>query len=749
MTTVAEPKTVQLAPSIGRLVSSLRGQIRRYVFVEGAAAVVTFLGLAFWATLALDWFFEPDRWVRLLLVISMAAGGAILIARLIVARLVRPLPNASLALILERRFPQFRESLLTAVELSGQPHVSPVHEALLRHTNEDAAAHASHLSASDVFDLQPLRKQLVLAAVLCAATLSFAFSSPAALRLWAERMILLSDALWPRQARLEIDGFESGVVKVARGSDLEIVARADTSKPLIPSVVQVRYRMEGGNRDNISMNRLGVADPKRDRYQEYSYTFRGILSSIHFDVVGGDDAVRNLWIQVVESPAVVQPMLECVYPKYMNLPPRTLPITGAMQIPFGTDITLVAKANKDLVSVQIDSPLEEPPPAPAVVTIGDQAADRRGFRYAIGPLRHDKTLALTLLDADGIRNREAMRAILAVVPDEPPKLTLQLRGIGPAVTPLARIPIFGQITDDYGVSYAWYEFTVDQQPPVMRPATIPTGNPIQIALDDGVELRPLALTPGQKLALTVKANDRFNLGNGPNAGSSERWALDVVTPAQLRMMLETREMGLRQRFETIIQEVQEARDLLARMAFGEAAVRAEEKAKTEPDDPSPAASGNPAERALAARQLRVERAIQNGRKNAHEIQGVAESFDDIVLQMVNNRIDTEELMARLRDGIADPLRRVSQQQLPAIERQLEKLRDVLGDERLGPPLRTEVVRQLDALLATLRQVLDRMVELESFNKAIEELRKIIDEQKKLNEQTKQRQKEKLRDLLQE
>ena len=40
--------------------------------------------------------------------------------------------------------------------------------------------------------------------------------------------------------------------------------------------------------------------------------------------------------------------------------------------------------------------------------------------------------------------------------------------------------------------------------------------------------------------------------------------LDVVTPEQLRALLESRELVLRQRFESIMREMTETRDLLAR-----------------------------------------------------------------------------------------------------------------------------------------------------------------------------------------
>ena len=78
--------------------------------------------------------------------------------------------------------------------------------------------------------------------------------------------------------------FPGGVRKVARGSDVDIVVRADTSMPRVPKVVEIRYREEGGVRGRAAMNRVGEADPAKDRYQEFMYTRRNVLSPIRFDV---------------------------------------------------------------------------------------------------------------------------------------------------------------------------------------------------------------------------------------------------------------------------------------------------------------------------------------------------------------------------------------------------------------------------------------------------------------------------------
>jgi hypothetical protein len=164
-----------------------------------------------------------------------------------------------------------------------------------------------------------------------------------------------------------------------------------------------------------------------------------------------------------------------------------------------------------------------------------------------------------------------------------------------------------------------------------------------------------------------------------------------------------------------------------------------EKAK-KPEELSP-------ERLLALRTMRVERGLQNSEKDAHEILGVAESFSDIREELINNRIDTEELKLRLENGIAAPLRQVAGEMFPELDRRLDRLQATLTDEGVSAEHLAQSTQQLDLILGAMRRVLARMIELEDFNEAVELLREIVESQKQLQDQTKQRQKQKLRDLL--
>ena len=149
------------------------------------------------------------------------------------------------------------------------------------------------------------------------------------------------------------------------------------------------------------------------------------------------------------------------------------------------------------------------------------------------------------------------------------------------------------------------------------------------------------------------------------------------------------------------------------------------------------------------RFLRAQGALTNCHKGAPEVQGVAESIDDIYKQFVNNRIDTAELKNRLKGKIAEPLHRIADSMFPDLGRRIEELQAVLDDSSRAPALRDAAQQQAQAILLAMQTVRDHMIDLEDFNEAVDLLRKIIDMQKQLHQDTQKRHNEKIRDLLQE
>jgi hypothetical protein len=591
---------------------------------------------------------------------------------------------------------------------------------------------------------------------------------PGTLRVWAGRNLLLSPKPWPRAIRLEAVGFVDGAVKVASGTDFDLLVRAlpgDVQPPVVPASIEVRYAVAGGARGRRTMSRLGAGSAAADSprgeahrvLQQYELTFHGILSPIRFDVVGGDVRLHDLEIRVVPSPTLTEIELEYIYPAYMERPNSRMPVAGAMSVPVGTRLVLRGRANKELRAVRIDAgDVDKRAVPPRQLAADELTADRRGFACALPPLTRDTTLALSLIDVDGIKSREPIPLALIAVADDPPQAAVQLVGIGSAVTPQARLPVAGRITDDYGIAKVWYEYCVEGK----RPGTVPLAalarHPAEFSLSDvALEAGPLGLVPGQRLSLAVKAADLCDLGHGPNVGSSEAWVLDVVSPEELRVMLEARELVLRQRLEAVVEETSETRDLLLRMDFSIAGKAAPPAAGQNPGKPAGAEPGEAPAAAenLSAEELSLRRgdraatAVQNCRKNAQETLGLAESIDDIRQQLANNRIDTEELKNRLGAGIAEPLRLISGEMFPELERRLEGLQAAVADLQAAPPRRDAARQQADDILLAMRQVLGRMVEMEDFNALVERLRVLVQLQHDLATRTQQQHKQRIRDLL--
>ena len=330
-------------------------------------------------------------------------------------------------------------------------------------------------------------------------------------------------------------------------------------------------------------------------------------------------------------------------------------------------------------------------------------------------------MTVTLQDTDGITARDPFTLLLAAVPDEPPRVALDLAGVSTAVTTRARLPFVGILSDDHGLAAADVSLTRgDDQLLVpikrVRPGEtrleLPAGTPEVVSLAD------LAPSVGDQITAVVTARDACTLATGPNLGRSETWTLEVVTPDALQAMLEAREVLLRRRFETAIEDLAQARSRL------------------ESND-----------RNLEATIEQLGSAAARSRGETVEI---AAAFRGIRAEFATNDLVTPELEARLVTEIAVPLAAVAAGPLTALaEACRPDAADGLAAEG-GPVIANraaEASSRADSALAAMRAVLARMLELESFNEVVEKLRGIVETQEAIRRDTLKRQRQRARELL--
>jgi hypothetical protein len=800
-----------IAPEIRAALAGLRWRIRAYVVVEGIAVAAIWLGAAFWLSLALDYLpilagaSEMPRPIRAALLVITAAGALGLFYWYVLRRVAVRLADRSMAVLLERRYREFGDSLLTAVEMAELPErTETFNPAMLDATKRLAERKIPDVRLRNLFNFRPLVWRVLAAVGLAASVLAFATANSPFFSQAAERLWLLRDEPWPRRSKIQVVGielqrpdgvsqnaevpalltFDDGPIKVARGASFNLRVVADASA-VVPEYCSIRYWTADNEFGSVRMKKIGRVRVEESGGQQRSVQgfafdgkpFKGILSSLSFDVVGNDHRVGSYAVDVVDSPAVVETKLDCEFPAYMvdeatsSWLPRTLDyLPSGTQLPRGARVVIRGKANKDLRRVVVRNldTLEE-----TRIDVAGEGDAARSFSYPVAGLLSNLSLEVVLVDRDQVFSDRPFRVALAAVPDDAPRIETRLRGIGSAVTPDVVVPLLGKVTDDYQINSTWADVQVGDAEPRKEKLALGREGALQAELDFR-ELRsnaqPIELKPTEKLRLRVLADDRFKLGDeGPNLGTGELYELDVVTPEELLRLLESRELGLRRRFEQIIEETTEMRDSLLRVkvelasagketAAGQDAAgqtgagkdaagkdAASRLAGAEPGDESPDGE-TAAQRAQSLRLLRVQRAIQQSQKSSQEVLGVALSFADIREELINNRVDTEDRKDRLKEQISDPLQKIVAERFPALEKQLAELEKSLGDAKASVPLSESASEQSELLLADLGEVLQKMLDLETYNELLDIVRDLIKEQTDLLDKTRQQKKRQLLEL---
>ena len=695
-----------------QLLADVRRRARAWIWIESLAWLALLACGGFWASLAFDWCVEPPPWVRGVLLAATAVGLLWVLARRLVVRLAVPLRDDALAVIVERSHPEFRDGLSTAVSLAGGRR-EDVDPALLARTTAAAEALVGRVDRRRIFRHRSL-SWLAVAAVAAVATIAgFVVLRPAVAGVWVRRSLLLRDEPWPRRTALEADGFVDGVRKVARGADVDVIVRARGADGP-PAAVDLRMRGPTG----WKTARMGTRGGGDGQGQTFGHVIEAVGEDLRLEVRGGDARLRNLRLLAVEPPAVETIEIRGAPPEYLGGPIRTPPVSRLVSLPRGSRVAIACRATKPLAKARITvRPVGTLPDADAVV-VGERPAGPPGNDVAgmVDVLDRDLVVTLELVDTDGLPNREPIAFTLVAVPDELPRVAARLRGISSAVTPLARLPIEGTISDDHALAAAEVRLVV--QPPAAAPAgaepvsrtvavaKVRGGAPVvDLSADDPpVEMEPLGLAPGTRLAVTVAASDACTLDGGPQTGTSDTWTLDIVTPEALQAMLEAREIVLRRRYEAAIEDLAQGRERLARDGAADAAVRFGEAVAR--------ATGETAE--------------------------IATAFRDIRLEFANNALLTAELETRLITQVAVPLTAIATADLPGLAVAC-RATPAAAVEPLG--------RRADEVLARMRAVLARMMELESFNEVIERLRGVIRTQEEIRTETLRRQKQRAREAL--
>jgi hypothetical protein len=205
----------------------LRGYIRLYISIEGAAVLLLYLALWFWIGLLLDYgFFKLFTldWVQVLpwgfragLLVVLVAGLAAVLVTKVTLRLLREFRATALALVLERRFPKLLgDRLITAVELADPQKAARYgySQAMIDQTIQDAAERVGQVPVGEAFNWKRLRNS-----VLMVAGLTLGLFVLAAVGYFSIQALANAREASNTEENLELDPGQVKLVHVAAPSD--------------------------------------------------------------------------------------------------------------------------------------------------------------------------------------------------------------------------------------------------------------------------------------------------------------------------------------------------------------------------------------------------------------------------------------------------------------------------------------------------------------------------------------------------
>ena len=436
-----KPRVMVPLPPIalsGHLKQRLQALSRRHWIVAnstGIAMLVATTSALILGQCFFDWLFDLPWLARA----GFLLGDVILLGwiyrRKLHATLRHRLSLARTALLVEKKWPKFRQGLITAVEMSeGKSQATRGSRQLIDVLMEQVSAKSLDLDFREVITAKPMRRWItwafVAVLVLAGATAAFWPSSEALL----QRLVLLNVPLPTKTIVVPI----TKDMDVAIGGNIELVAQAK-------GVVPIHGRVVISYADSAPLELPLTVLP--DRPGVFSYTVRNVQKDFHYQFLLNDG--RGPDFTVTSKPAPSIQVLECteVYPSYTQLPPTKLEPSN-LSLLVGSHLRLVATPSEPLKSA-------------AIILQGvsqkiDMAVEDGGKKLEADipiPAKDLTGMSLHLTNGQGFTSTDETIYPIVLVPDNPPVVTItEPKDVRETLTLRAKPIIAFDASDDYGLS---------------------------------------------------------------------------------------------------------------------------------------------------------------------------------------------------------------------------------------------------------------------------------------------------------
>ena len=627
---------------------------------------------------------------------ALAIGGSVLLVFSFDAiRLLRRRRSLhDLALFVEDRQPDFRQRLITTVELLPERAESQHSHELMSATAAAAARLAGHTETGEVVDDGLLRSRLwrLVSAVGVSLVLFVALR---------EYMVPAFDrCLHPTlpYARLADTSVVSltGDLEVVKGDDAVIHFRVSGEIP--PSARILRRESPEAPWEVEEVVLAGPGTDGSAAADSMRYVFAAVRRPLTYSIEAGDGASEPAHIRVLDPPVVQRLQVHYAFPAYTGMTDRIDEVSGDVRGHIGTRVDLQIVSSKPLsgAAIVIDDTLR----LPARITDSRATvawylcADSTGQELDVSAVDGDDPPAprvsgsqyhVELTDLRGIRNRDPIRYAIRTQFDEAPRIAVTEPGRDADLPENMQVLLGVEAQDDFGIARIELVYRINDG--VEGRIVLGYGGGRELAMVHAWDLSGVDLLPEDLVHYYCEVSDNDQV-SGPKKGRSREFAFRYPSLYELMTELSDSRNDQIEALEALVQEGDE--DTAKFMEQ----IRRELLKKEE----------------LSWQQLKeLEATIEQQQERAVAVSELAQQIKETMQAMQQNGLTSEEILEKLEE-IRELMQEVTSPQLQEALQSLREAMDEIEPQELAAALSDfaadhEAFQQrLDRTLALLRQV---------------------------------------------
>lgn len=710
------------------LIDALQGvrrRIRALTTLYGLGVMISLAVGLLLAVILSDYLLNLPVVPRVLLLVTSLALLAYHTRKHLLKPVLADLPLTDLAGRLEQSFPQFGDRLRSTVEfMRGSIPGSPAMQQRVISQTSDIAR---NLDLNRAVVAKPAYQSAGLAALALVGLFLLGWMLPQYASIAFSRLFApLAAHPWPK--RVQIEMLDQTPLRLAVGQHLDLhlkLVRGDSASRKASLV----YQFGDGPIQRELMTR--GPDGTYSSSLETRITDASVSAPLKVSVQAGDDEITLKPITIVPRLAIQEVIAQITPPPYVSRrAPQSINLAAApATLAEGGDLAIRVVFNKPLGERSLPhiEPTNPDAKLPEILWTSNDARTKVGH---LSP-RTSMRFHLRATDTDGFSNNAIEEYEVIVKPDALPSVQIDNPRRNEERTPDAVIPLSGLAEDDYGVdSVALISERLSDSKQwtrsLLKQATADSGAQLsnadssvdrqRLRLDYGWDLPQLVdakLKPGDVLEYHLEATDNFRIGDQAHpAASSGRLRITIISQEDLTSRVSDDLRQLKQQISTIRSNQDRNRQETVSLL---------DDTKNKP--------------ALDAADLKtLGRLSDQQTAAAAQTKQMADSMSALNQRLTENKSTSRELSDLTRE-VSQQLQQTAESSMKDASAQLAAAKQAADAKQpASPSLEGSAERQQRAS-DQLGQSLDRMANIGSLQTAIDNLRKMIEAQQAVSQQT--------------